>query len=57
MVYARAVNATGRLNQKRGKTIVVRMSILRNYPVICGKKQLGLLQNVSIDAAQKRFAR
>lgn len=33
---------------------MVRMSILRNYPVICGKKQLGLLQNVSIDAAQKK---
>lgn len=30
------------------------MSILRNYPVICGKKQLGLLQSVSLDPAQKR---
>ncbi|MDO5299095.1 MAG: hypothetical protein Q4F18_06675 [Clostridia bacterium] len=33
---------------------MVRMSILRNYPVICGKKQLGLLQSISLDTAQKR---
>ena len=33
---------------------MVRMSILRNYPVICDKKQLGLLQSISLDTAQKR---
>lgn len=30
------------------------MSVLRNYPVICDEKQLGLLQNISLDSAQKR---
>lgn len=30
------------------------MSILRNYPVICHEKRLGLLQNISLDTAQKR---
>lgn len=33
---------------------MVRMSVLRNYPVICGKERLGLLQSVSLDEAQKR---
>lgn len=33
---------------------MVRMSILRNYPVICDKKRLGLLQSISLDPAQKR---
>ena len=33
---------------------MVRMSILRTYPVICDKKQLGLLQSISLDTAQKR---
>lgn len=30
------------------------MSVLRNYPVICHEKQLGLLQSISLDTAQKR---
>ena len=33
---------------------MIRMSALRNVPVICGEKQLGLLQAVSLDEAQKR---
>lgn len=33
---------------------MVRMSSLRNYPVICRDKQVGLLQNICLDAAQKR---
>lgn len=33
---------------------MVRMSILRNIPVICENKQLGLLQSISLDSAQKR---
>ena len=30
------------------------MSILRNFSVICGHRQIGLLQNVSLDEAQKQ---
>lgn len=33
---------------------MVRMSALRNRPVVCGNKRLGLLQSVSLDSAQKR---
>lgn len=33
---------------------MVRMSVLRNYPVICDEKRLGLLQSISLDTAQKR---
>ncbi len=33
---------------------MVRMSVLRNYPVICGNEQLGLLQNITLDEAQKQ---
>lgn len=33
---------------------MVRMSTLRNCPVICGNRQIGLLQSVTLDAAQKR---
>ena len=30
------------------------MSILRNFSVICGHRQIGLLQNASLDEAQKQ---
>ncbi|MGN0775144.1 MAG: hypothetical protein ACI4MM_00560 [Candidatus Ventricola sp.] len=30
------------------------MSALRNYPVICCSRQIGLLQSISLDAARKR---
>lgn len=33
---------------------MVRMSALRNIPVICHSRQIGLLQSISLDAAQKR---
>ena len=33
---------------------MVRMSALRNYPVICCSRQIGLLQSVSLDRARKR---
>lgn len=33
---------------------MVRMSALRNYPVICSQQRLGLLQSVCLDTAQKR---
>lgn len=33
---------------------MIRMSALRNYPVICCKRQIGLLQNVTLDPARKR---
>ena len=33
---------------------MIRMSALRNYPVVCGRKNIGLLQSVSLDRAQKR---
>ena len=33
---------------------LVRMSVLRNYPVISGNRQIGLLQSISLDEAQKR---
>ena len=33
---------------------MVRMSALRNRPVICGNTRLGLLQSVSLDDAQKQ---
>ncbi len=32
------------------------MSALRNYPVICGRKNVGLLQSVCLDTAQKRVS-
>lgn len=33
---------------------MVRMSALRNVPVICRSRQIGLLQSISLDAARKR---
>ena len=33
---------------------MVRMSALRNVPVICHSRQIGLLQSISLDAARKR---
>jgi len=33
---------------------LIRMSILRNFSVICGHRQIGLLQNASLDEAQKQ---
>lgn len=33
---------------------MVRMSALRNVPVICRSRQVGLLQSISLDAARKR---
>lgn len=33
---------------------MIRMSILRNFPVICGHRQIGLLQNASLNEAQKQ---
>ena len=33
---------------------MVRMSALRNTPVICHSRQIGLLQSISLDAARKR---
>ena len=33
---------------------MVRMSALRNTPVICRGRQIGLLQSISLDAARKR---
>ena len=33
---------------------MVRMSALRNTPVICCSRQIGLLQSISLDAARKR---
>lgn len=33
---------------------MMRVSVLRNSPVICQGKQIGLLQNVNLDMAQKR---
>ena len=35
---------------------MVRMSALRNLPVICENKRLGLLQSISLDPAQKRVS-
>ena len=32
------------------------MSALRNLPVICENKRLGLLQSISLDPAQKRVS-
>lgn len=33
---------------------MVRMSALRNVPVICQSRQIGLLQSITLDAARKR---
>ena len=33
---------------------MIRMSALRNDPVICCNRQIGLLQSISLDAARKR---
>lgn len=33
---------------------MIRISVLRNRPVITGNRQIGLLQSVSLDSAQKR---
>ena len=33
---------------------MIRMSILRNFSAICGHRQIGLLQNASLDEAQKQ---
>ena len=33
---------------------MIRLSTLRNRPVVCGHKRLGLLQSISLDPAQKR---
>ena len=33
---------------------MIRMSALRNTPVICCSRQIGLLQSISLDAARKR---
>ena len=33
---------------------MIRMSILRNFPVICGHRQIGLLQNASLNDAQNQ---
>lgn len=33
---------------------MIRTSTLRNMPVICCKKQIGLLQSITLDTAQKR---
>ena len=33
---------------------MIRLSKLRNYPVVIGQKKLGLLHSVSLDKAQKR---
>ncbi len=33
---------------------MIRMSILRNLPVICGHRQIGLLQNASLNDAQNQ---
>ena len=51
-----AENDTVRLTvwRKRGGSSMVRMSALRNCPVICQNRQIGLLQSVRLDAAQKR---
>ena len=34
---------------------MVRLSVLRNYPVICANKPLGLLQGISLDEQQRRI--
>lgn len=39
--------------QKEGKALI-RMSILRNYPVAFEERQIGLLQSVRFDRARKR---
>ena len=39
--------------QKEGET-VIRMSMLRNYPVAFEERQIGLLQSVQFDRARKR---
>lgn len=33
---------------------MTRLSMLRNKPIICGEKRIGLLQNVMMDDAQKK---
>lgn len=33
---------------------MIRMSILRNFPVVCGHRQIGLLQSVSLNEAQNQ---
>lgn len=33
---------------------MIRISSLRNLPIICGGQQIGILQNATFDAAQKR---
>lgn len=35
---------------------MIRLSILRNYPVICHDRQIGLLQSINLDRAQKRVS-
>ena len=33
---------------------MIRMSILRNFPVVLGQRQIGLLQSVSLNEAQNQ---
>ncbi|MBQ2989780.1 MAG: hypothetical protein IJD60_00630 [Clostridia bacterium] len=33
---------------------MVRLSALRNYPIVCNQRQIGLLQSLCMDTAQKR---
>lgn len=57
MVFAPGANAMAKAHSKGmedGGSKLVRMSSLRNYPVICGKERLGLLQSISMDWAQKK---
>ena len=53
MVFPNLVNFKSRLI-KREEHGLIRMSILRNFPVICGHRQIGLLQSASLNEAQKQ---
>lgn len=50
----RTLSAGSKPGREAEGSVLVRMSALRNYPVISGNRQIGLLQSVSLDAAQKR---
>lgn len=38
----------------QGGVRMIRLSGLRNRPVVCGNRQIGFLQNITLDLAQKR---
>ena len=53
MFFRRQGDANGRLTGKKVNGLI-RVSILRNYPVICNHRQIGLMQGVSLNEAQNQ---